>query len=95
MWHSRGDCSYLKLSVYEAQTEKVWSLRNAQGERYRPCSRCGERPQGDTVYLTQEGNRYHSVRSCPSLLRRIHAVVWREDIPYRPCSRCATSPQKG
>lgn len=95
VWHSRGDCSYLKLSVYEAQAETVWSLRNAQGERYRPCSRCGDRSQGGTVYLTQEGNRYHSVRSCPSLLRRIHAVVWREDLPHRPCSRCATSPQKG
>ncbi len=95
VWHSRGDCSHLKLSVCEAQAETVQSLRNAGGERYRPCSRCGERPQGDTVYLTQEGNRYHSVRSCPSLLRRVRAVVWQEDIPYRPCSRCAMSPKKG
>lgn len=95
VWHSRGDCSYLKPSVYEAQAETVWSLRNGDGERYRPCSRCGNRPQSGTVYLTREGNRYHSVRNCPSLLRRVRAVAWREDMPYRPCSRCATSFKKG
>ncbi len=91
VWHSRGDCSHLKLSVCEARPETVWMLRNAGGECYRPCSRCVDRPLEGTVYLTQEGNRYHSVRSCPSLLRRVHAVVWRENMPYRPCSRCAVS----
>lgn len=88
VWHGRGDCSYLKLSVYEAQPEKVWTLRNADGERYRPCSRCEDRAVGDLVYLTREGNRSHTVRDCPALLRRVHAVKWREDMPYRPCSRC-------
>lgn len=88
VWHSRADCSYLKLNVSEAQTETVWMLRNEDGERYRSCSRCEDRPLGNTVYLTQDGNRYHTVRSCPALIRRIHAVVWQENIPYRPCSRC-------
>jgi len=89
VWHSRGDCSYLKLSVYEAQAEAVWRTRNANGERYKPCSRCADGPLEGMVYLTREGNHYHLVRSCPSLLRRVHAVVWRENMPYRPCSRCA------
>lgn len=88
VWHGRGDCSYLKLNIFEAQPETVWALRNADGECYRPCSRCQDRPVGDLVYLTREGNRSHTVRDCPALLRRIHAVVWREDMPYRPCSRC-------
>lgn len=91
VWHSRGDCSYLKLNICEAQADTVWMLRNVSGERYRPCSRCEDRTLGGTVYLTQEGNCYHTVRSCPALVRRIHAVVWRENIPYRPCSRCAAS----
>lgn len=91
VWHSRGDCSYIKLSVCEAQAETVWMLRNASGERYRPCSRCKNQLLEGVVYLTQEGNRYHSVRSCPSLMRRVHAIVWQENMPYRPCSRCAAS----
>lgn len=91
VWHSRGDCSYLKLNICETQTDTVWMLRNVNGERYRPCSRCEDRTLGSTVYLTQEGNCYHAVRSCPALVRRIHAVVWRENMPYRPCSRCAAS----
>ena len=89
VWHSRGDCSYLKPSVSETLPETVWSLRNASGERYRSCSRCRDLPTGDTVYLTREGNRYHNTRGCPALLRRVHAVEWRENMPYRPCSRCA------
>lgn len=89
VWHSRGDCSYLKLSIYEAPPESVWALRNADGERYRACSRCEGQPQGGTVYLTREGNRYHTARNCPSLQRRIHAVEWQENMPYRPCSRCS------
>lgn len=88
VWHSRADCSYLKPSVFETQPEKVWTLRNVDGERYRPCSRCEDQPVGDLVYLTREGNRIHTVRDCPALLRRIHAVVWQEDMPCRPCSRC-------
>ena len=70
VWHSRGDCSYLKPSVSETLPETVWSLRNASGERYRSCSRCRDLPTGDTVYLTREGNRYHNTRGCPALLRR-------------------------
>lgn len=88
VWHSRADCTYLKLSIYEAQTESVWMLRNTDGERYRACSRCGRQPLGEIVYLTQEGNCYHAVRDCPALQRRIHAVKWQENMSYRPCSRC-------
>lgn len=91
VWHSRGDCSYLKPNVSETQRETVWALRNASGERYHPCSRCQDLPMGDTVYLTREGNRYHAVRGCPALLRRVRAVEWQENMPYRPCSRCAVS----
>lgn len=93
VWHSRGDCSYLKLSIREAQAETVWMLRNKTGERYQPCGRCADQPHESLVYLTQEGNRYHCVRSCPSLMRRVHAVLWQENMPYRPCSRCAASRQ--
>lgn len=88
VWHSRADCSYLKLHIYSAQSGNIWMLRNANGEYYRACSRCEGHPQGETVYLTQEGNRYHTVRDCPALLRRVHAVRWREGMSYRPCSRC-------
>lgn len=91
VWHSRGDCSHIKLSVCEAQAETVWMLRNACGERYRLCSRCRNQPLEAMVYLTQEGNCYHSVRSCPSLMRRVHAIVWQENMPYRPCSRCVVA----
>ncbi len=91
VWHSRGDCSYLKLSIQEVQAGTVWMLRNETGERYQPCGRCADRLPESLVYLTREGNRYHSVRSCPSLTRRVHAVVWQENMPYRPCSRCAAT----
>lgn len=90
VWHSRADCSYLKLSIYEAALENVWMMRNRNGERYRACSRCEDWPVCSLVYLTEEGNRYHTVRGCPALLRHIRAIVWQEDIPYRPCSRCGT-----
>lgn len=92
VWHSRADCSYLKLHIYEAVPETVWMLCNRNGERYRACSRCEDLPLCNSVYLTEEGNRYHTVRSCPALLRRIRAIVWRENIPYRACSRCGTLP---
>ncbi|MBO5282421.1 MAG: hypothetical protein J6B43_04750 [Lachnospiraceae bacterium] len=92
VWHSRADCSYLKLSIYEAAPETVWMLRNRHGERYRACSRCEDWPVSNPVYLTEEGNRYHTVRSCPALLRHIRAIVWQENIPYRPCGRCGTLP---
>lgn len=91
VWHSRADCSYLKLHIYEANPNALWMLRNENGEKYRACSRCADYPLGEQVYLTEDGNRYHTVRSCPSLQRRVHAIVWQTDLPYRPCSRCATA----
>lgn len=88
VWHSRADCTYLKLHIYDAPSEEIWMLRNADGERYRACSRCERYPLGEIAYLTQEGNRYHTVRDCPALVRRVHAVKWQENMSYRPCSRC-------
>lgn len=87
-WHGRGDCTYLKPTVFEAEPESLWMLRNADGEIYRPCSRCGDRPAGELLYLTREGNRSHTARDCPALLRRVRMIQWQEDMSYRPCSRC-------
>ena len=59
VWHSRADCSYLKLSIYEAAPETVWMLRNRHGERYRACSRCEDWPvsKRGTVTIPSEAVR--------------------------------------
>ncbi len=88
VWHGSGGCSYLKPSVYEAEPETVWMLRNGSGSMYRPCNRCEDMPVGNLLYLTREGDRSHTVRDCPALLRRIRVIEWQENMPYRPCSRC-------
>lgn len=89
VWHTTPNCSFLKVQIQEVALSRVGEYRNAGGSRYRPCERCSNVEAGEIVYLTSEGDCYHTISNCSALLRRIQAVLWREDLPYRPCSRCA------
>ncbi len=88
VWHSRADCTHIFLSIQEVEKEQVGRLRNLYGARYYACELCGKEKEGGTVFITEQGGRFHKVRDCSALTRYIRAIIWQEDIPYRPCSRC-------
>lgn len=87
VYHVDPDCTHLKLSIREVNAQTVGELRNKSGEKYHACERCPT-GSGGTVYITGEGNRYHSSLSCSGLKRTVEEVR-QGDCDLRPCSKCA------
>lgn len=87
VYHQDVNCSYIKLSIQRVSREDVGKLRSADGSKYYPCS-CYKESPADSVYITKEGNRYHSSLECGSLKRSVKIVKMAEAAELRPCSKC-------
>ena len=87
VYHTDPSCTHLKLSIREVNAQTVGQLRNKNGEKYHACERCHAEHVGG-VYITGEGNRYHSSLSCSGLKRTVEEVSL-EDCDLRPCRKCA------
>ncbi len=87
VYHRDLGCRYLKLSVQQTGLNQVDGLRNSGGAKYYPCERCWKEGT-QTVFLTEDGNRYHQSLNCPSLIRGIRAVRIWETGGCPPCSVC-------
>lgn len=88
VYHTDSECIYLNPQVRAVPASQVDSMRSGDGSMYYPCECC--RPGGNgIVYITKEGNRYHSDRNCGGIVRHISA---RESGAakehYRPCPLC-------
>lgn len=88
VWHRTCGCVYLDIQVKSLSLREALAARNAEGKKYKPCERCYE-GEGECVYLTGGGERYHSREDCPSLKRTVRAIPWGEAAEYRPCGKCA------
>lgn len=89
VYHESPECSYLKRNIRTVSLTQIPLLRNEAGELYTRCWLCGEGPGTTEVYITQDGNRYHSRFDCSSLKRTVYTILRIEAVKkYRPCSRC-------
>ena len=89
--HLDAHCTYLDLSVSCVSAASVDSLRNVYGEKYHPCETCSHSAEaGGSVYITEKGNRFHSLGSCSGLKRTVHLVKQSEAGDRRICSRCGS-----
>lgn len=87
-YHKSMSCSHLKVTIRAISTGDVDFIRNNNGGRYRACERCGGHGTG-ILFVTPEGDRYHSDAACSGLKRSIRTVKLSEVGGRTPCSRCA------
>lgn len=87
VYHKSRQCTHLALSVCEVESKSLDVLRNADGGKYYACERCGKEKQ-KTVFVTEEGNRYHTSLMCSGLKRTIYVIRLSEAGGKRACSRC-------
>lgn len=87
VYHFSKNCTHLELSISRVSYKGVKNLRNNSGEKYKACEKCGKNPK-DTVYVTDEGNRYHTTISCSGLKRTVDAIPISKVGNKGPCSRC-------
>ena len=89
-YHTDAGCIYLNPQVRAVSASEVDHYRSGDGAKYYPCECC--RPGGNgIVYITKEGNRYHSDRSCSGIVR--HLTTMETDAAkdhYRPCPVCGS-----
>ena len=88
VYHRSLSCSHLNFNIRSVDYKNVSKERSNDGSKYHPCEYCmshGATPR--TVYITDDGTRYHSTLSCGALKRTIHEVPLSEtSLP--PCSEC-------
>lgn len=89
VYHTKRSCTHLQLSVSQIPETDVTHYQNESGMSYTRCERCGEGATAGTVYITQEGDRYHTTVSCGGLRRTVIAVYLEEVEGRRACSRCS------
>lgn len=89
-YHKDENCSSIRLKIEPVAAGEVGNRRNNGGGKYYPCERCGASGTGGTLYIAKEGDRYHSVMSCPGLKRTVEAVKLSEaeKMGKRCCKRC-------
>ncbi len=90
VYHRSANCTYLKLVIRQVAYGDIGKQRNKDGEKYRPCKYCDHLPVGETVFLTDYGNRYHTTLSCGELRRSYQSMTLSEaqEQGLRPCSKC-------
>lgn len=89
VYHKDYHCTYLDLSIQMAAKTQIQTMRNEVGEKYYACERCGM-SAGNRVYITKQGNRYHSSLGCSGLKRKIYAIPKSEVMGKGACSRCGS-----
>lgn len=89
VYHKNPGCSYINLSVNQISGSSVSGAVNQYGEKYSACETCSrnQKPSG-SVYITQQGNRYHNLGSCSGLKRTVRLVKESDVSDVCACSRC-------
>ena len=81
VYHVDSNCSHLNISVFTREKNQ------AQTDGYSSCEICGSRC-GDLVYVTEDGEKYHSTKSCSGLKRTIYQISIENVGNLSCCSRC-------
>jgi hypothetical protein len=91
VYHEDPDCSHLKLSVRAVTASSLEARRNNGGAKYYACEKCGDSHATGIVYITTQGNRYHSDSNCSGLKRTVRQMTKEEAGNLKACSRCGQS----
>ena len=89
VYHRDPVCRLLLEKLNQVPGTRVSSMRNAYGEKYAPCEICSKNqsPAG-SVYITENGNRYHNLETCSGLKRNVKLVKYSDVRGRKACSRC-------
>lgn len=93
VYHCSKNCSHLVIKISKCEYERVLQKRNDSGEQYTRCLNCiRDRLQNhSTVFITEDGNKYHSSLMCSGLKRTIIEINIDEIKNLKPCSGCVGS----
>lgn len=88
VYHVTRNCTYLCPSIEMISIAMKEGARNESGEKYYGCERCGNNGMQPILYITLQGNRYHSSLQCSGLKRTIYSIHLSEVGGKGQCSKC-------
>lgn len=89
VYHKSKTCSHLQLSIKPISFTMVEQARNIGGAKYKQCERCKKNLNGKgIVFITLEGNRYHTSLQCSGLKRTITEISLDRVKDWDCCKRC-------
>lgn len=87
VYHRDRSCPHLTVNIRAVTDDEIDSCRNSNMEKYYPCEKCGGKGTG-IVFVTEDGNRYHSSASCSGIKRTVKTVKLSEVGVMSECSTC-------
>ncbi len=91
VYHTSSTCTHIELSTRSVWIYEVPGMRNTDGSKYKPCEKCCRHGSGSMVYITDDGDRYHSSFDCPGLKRTVRLVPESSVEGKCECERCAAA----
>ena len=90
VYHENKGCAYLNPSISMVWGEEVFQKRNNKGGKYKPCEACIKKKgvMDMALYITEEGDYYHSSVGCQGLNRTIYEVPISKAAGYHACNKC-------
>lgn len=88
VYHTRRECSYLKVSKEAVSKTDLYWRRSETGKKYAACKLCGKREFSGVCWITRSGECFHLTEDCPGLKRTVFTITEKELTGYRPCSKC-------
>lgn len=88
VYHTSRSCRHLNFNIQTVDSDAVCNERSNDGSKYYPCEYCASHGAGETVYITDDGNRYHNSLTCPSLSRAIKEIPLSQAGTRSCCTDC-------
>lgn len=90
VYHNSRNCRYLNIKLKNVKFNTVGLLRNENGAKYSACDICVKQKLdiGTDVYVTTDGNRYHTDMNCSGIIRYVITINQKDVGDRKPCSVC-------
>ena len=86
-YHLTATCQHINIKAHSISYDILKNMRTSGGGIYYPCSRCKPMAAG-TVYITDNGSRYHASDKCSAIERNCSAVHLSEVAGRTQCKTC-------
>ena len=90
VYHRSKECKHLIINIEEVTLAQADLMRNKSGHKYKRCSYCARNKvsQLTPVFITPDGDRYHTSLDCLGLTRSVIEVDIKDVGNKKPCSSC-------